>query len=630
MKIKQKKEYGQLLWLYTKYQLITKGLFALIVMPIFGFAIQAILKSSGRTNISSGDYLSFLFSFNGLELLVLALVLLTLMIGLDINAFIIMSGLIEEKKIGIRARDMILAALKSLRSFLRPSGLLLLLYVAFIVPLISAGVSLSPLKDFQIPNFITSVIFASPLLKGLYIALLAFLAGVTFFYIFTFHYILIAEKAIGPALTMSAALMKKHWKQFLKDAILKGALRVGAIILIIVALNYILLIPLGVLQLPRLITRFWLLFTIFLSLEILAFVALMAIPVAVSELTKLFYRYNQEDGIRIQLNEKYVPKLLKTEQPLSEITAQDSPLKAGEKPLEGSSKKLFSGNNKLQLKYLLLALLCVNLLAAVVYTAIFDRVFHQERSIQIIAHRGGGDLAAENSIAGLEAAIEAGASWSEIDVQRTKDGHYIINHDPNLKRVTGVNKKSTELSLAEIKELEVQDLFDPTRAAQPVATIEEFLDTAKGKIGLFVELKGATADEQMVDDVVAMIKERKMEKECVLLSLDYDLIKLIEAKYPEMDSGFLYFFAVGDIASMKGDYLIMEEAEAVDKKIKEIKNAGKKAVVWTVNTDESIVKYIHSNVDGIITDHVLKVKAAMEESQAKTDFEAIKLKFFGY
>jgi len=34
-------------------------------------------------------------------------------------------------------------------------------------------------------------------------------------------------------------------------------------------------------------------------------------------------------------------------------------------------------------------------------------------------------LAAENSLAGLKAAIEKKADWSEIDVQRTKDNKYI-------------------------------------------------------------------------------------------------------------------------------------------------------------------------------------------------------------
>lgn len=45
----------------------------------------------------------------------------------------------------------------------------------------------------------------------------------------------------------------------------------------------------------------------------------------------------------------------------------------------------------------------------------------------------------------------------------------------------------------------------------------------------------------MVDDVIAIIRKRKMEKEIVLFFLDYELSN-ISKKYPDFDSGFLYFF----------------------------------------------------------------------------------------
>lgn len=58
------------IWLYTKYQLITKIILAIAIFPLYRFAIEKLIQASGRTNISSGDYLSFLFSFNGAGLLI--------------------------------------------------------------------------------------------------------------------------------------------------------------------------------------------------------------------------------------------------------------------------------------------------------------------------------------------------------------------------------------------------------------------------------------------------------------------------------------------------------------------------------------------------------------------------------
>ena len=43
----------------------------------------------------------------------------------------------------------------------------------------------------------------------------------------------------------------------------------------------------------------------------------------------------------------------------------------------------------------------------------------------------------ENSLESLEASAKAGASYSELDIILSKDGHFIVSHDDNLKRLTG-------------------------------------------------------------------------------------------------------------------------------------------------------------------------------------------------
>ncbi len=149
------------------------------------------------------------------------------------------------------------------------------------------------------------------------------------------------------------------------------------------------------------------------------------------------------------------------------------------------------------------------------------------------------------------------------------------------------------------------------------------MDAAKGKIGLFIELKGSTADTQMVDDVVKLVKEKGMEKEIAILSLDYKLITYVEEQYSEIDTGYLYFFSIGDTPKLIGDILIMEEREATPEKIDEIHQAGKKAVVWTVNTEESIKKFVLSDVDGIITDYVVKLKDGINKRDNRSDIQVI-------
>lgn len=179
------------------------------------------------------------------------------------------------------------------------------------------------------------------------------------------------------------------------------------------------------------------------------------------------------------------------------------------------------------------------------------------------------------------------------------------------------------MTLKEIKSLRVKDLFKEERPAQPVATLEEFIKAGQGKIGFYIELKGDTANKKMADDIVRLIKDKKLEKSTALLSLDLNLIKYIESKYPEMTTGYLYYFSLGEISDMPADILIMEEGEATTLNILKAHEAGKKVVAWTINSSDSINKFVKSDVDAIITDFVLDVKDGMKERDARSDLQIV-------
>lgn len=49
--------------------------------------------------------------------------------------------------------------------------------------------------------------------------------------------------------------------------------------------------------------------------------------------------------------------------------------------------------------------------------------------MQLIAHRGGGGLRVENTLAAFAHAIDVGAAGAELDVHLTRDGHLVVHHD---------------------------------------------------------------------------------------------------------------------------------------------------------------------------------------------------------
>ncbi|ELU5588346.1 hypothetical protein SCB17_002832 [Clostridium perfringens] len=280
--------------------------------------------------------------------------------------------------------------------------------------------------------------------------------------------------------------------------------------------------------------------------------------------------------------------------------------------------------------FIFISIFAFNLFISIVISKNFNVLFNQYRKLDIIAHRGGGNLGAENTLESIEEAIKEKVNWTEIDIQRTKDNHYIINHDKNFKRLTGDSRSPEEMTLKDIKNLLIKNEFDNSKKKQKVATLDEVIKISKRNIGLFIELKGLTADKKMVDDIVRKVKENKIKNEIVLLSLDYSLIEYIEETYPYIETGYLYFFALGEKEKMIGDYMVMEEREAILDNIYEIHNAKKKVIVWTVNTKSSIKKFVNMPLDGIITDYVKELKNEIKENQNMSDLEIIIDGIFGF
>lgn len=106
-----------------------------------------------------------------------------------------------------------------------------------------------------------------------------------------------------------------------------------------------------------------------------------------------------------------------------------------------------------------------------------------EAGMKVIGHRGAAGLALENTLDAIRAGVTAGVDGIEIDVRLTADGHFVLCHDPTLKRVSNYEhtiEKST------LKELRKVPLFD----GRPVPTLQEALKTA-GKVPIVIELKGS-------------------------------------------------------------------------------------------------------------------------------------------
>ena len=267
--------------------------------------------------------------------------------------------------------------------------------------------------------------------------------------------------------------------------------------------------------------------------------------------------------------------------------------------------------------------LCV--LFSWVGTLNFDAIFPQTYDVKVIAHRACGNEGYENTAEGLATAEAAGAWGAEIDIQRTADGAYVVNHDDIFARVAGDSHKPSELTLEQVRQLKVTaNPADPTGPGVPVSTYEEMLDGALAhNLVLFVELKGATADHQMVDDAVRIARERGALDNCVFISLKYDLIDYLEKNYHDVKGGYLAFGSYGETQNLNCDYLALEEQATSPLLIANVHDAGKSYLVWTVNTEEEQEKFLCTGADAIITDNITQAARIKDEINHRGDVERV-------
>jgi glycerophosphoryl diester phosphodiesterase len=141
----------------------------------------------------------------------------------------------------------------------------------------------------------------------------------------------------------------------------------------------------------------------------------------------------------------------------------------------------------------LLGLVTGTLLAVMVIPSAYGFDFFEPldppRPFQCMAHRGAMHQAPENTRAALRQTAENLVEWAEVDVRLTKDGHHVICHDGTVDRTTDGTGAVEDLTLEQLKKLDAGSWFAERFKGQRILTLEECLETAKGKLNLYLDCK---------------------------------------------------------------------------------------------------------------------------------------------
>jgi len=114
----------------------------------------------------------------------------------------------------------------------------------------------------------------------------------------------------------------------------------------------------------------------------------------------------------------------------------------------------------------------------------------------LIGHRGEPDSWPENSLAGFEAVLSAGARYIETDVQLTADSIPVLSHDSSLLRVTGQDLVITATAYDAIRAIPAgyPEVFGDSYQDFRITRLDEFVKLLQQwpRAKAFVEIKHAS------------------------------------------------------------------------------------------------------------------------------------------
>ncbi len=129
-----------------------------------------------------------------------------------------------------------------------------------------------------------------------------------------------------------------------------------------------------------------------------------------------------------------------------------------------------------------------------------------KKNAKMIAHRGVSGLECENTCAAFVAAGNRSYFGIETDTRLTADGQFVIIHDANTLRVSGVDANVEELPFSALRDIRLYDREEGvTRNDLTVPALSDYIRICHryGKVAV-LELKGASHPKEYVE-MVALI-----------------------------------------------------------------------------------------------------------------------------
>ncbi|MRW91235.1 glycerophosphodiester phosphodiesterase [Duganella sp. FT80W] len=237
---------------------------------------------------------------------------------------------------------------------------------------------------------------------------------------------------------------------------------------------------------------------------------------------------------------------------------------------------------------------------------------------KIVAHRGGGKLAPENTLAGLRAGLAYGFRAVEFDVMLSRDGIGMVMHDPEFGRTVAGHGSVAGTDASALAALDAGGWFGPQFRDEPVPYYTQFIDYCKAqRIWMNVEIKPADGHEAATGAWVARITRDSYADELragdpagypLLSSFSFEALAAARDAAPELPRGYLLDQIPVDwqqqAEQLQAVAIHTNHKHLNPELAARIKAAGYGLFCYTVNDPQRAREILSWGVDGFCTDRI--------------------------
>lgn len=241
---------------------------------------------------------------------------------------------------------------------------------------------------------------------------------------------------------------------------------------------------------------------------------------------------------------------------------------------------------------------------------------------KVIAHRGGGTLAPENTLAAIRCGLARGFHAIECDVMLSGDQVPILMHDPELGRTLAGSGSIGDYSAQQLARMDAGVWFGPQFGGEPVPTLEQVIGFCSAhRIWMNIEIKPIPGQEALTGQLAARLAKRVLAAQIaahqaglgafplpLFSSFSFEALLAARAEAPEIPRGLLMdviapnwespLLQLGAVAlHTNHQHLSTAQAQAV-------KQAGYGLMCYTVNDPARARELFAWGVDAVCTDRI--------------------------